>query len=92
MKARALVEMAVAGPLRTLRDLQAMPDDQLYTCADTSVAERHKIAVPFQCGCRQWVGGGLALLSFTLVATQQRQAVAHSIRPVITPTFARCTR
>lgn len=61
----ALVDALLeAGPLRTLRDLQAMPDDQLYRCHDASVAERHKIQVPFQCGCRQWMGAGVVRVEF----------------------------
>ena len=50
--------------LRTLRDLRAMPDDQLYLCSDSSVAERHKISVPFECGCRQWVSAGIVKIEF----------------------------
>ncbi len=50
--------------LRTLRDLRAMPDDQLYLCSDQHVAEKHQLTIPFKCGCRQWIGGGLVAVEF----------------------------
>ncbi len=49
---------------RTLRELQALPDNQLYLCHDQSVAQRHKLQVPFKCGCRLWVGGGVVRVEF----------------------------
>jgi hypothetical protein len=51
-------------PLRTLRDLQRMPDNQAYQCWDTTVAQRHDLKVPFQCGCRQWNGAGVVTIEF----------------------------
>lgn len=64
MTAATVVDALLEG-LRTLRDLQAMPDDQAYLCSDASIAERHKLSVPFKCGCRQWIGSGLVRVEFT---------------------------
>jgi hypothetical protein len=64
MNAARIVDALLEG-LRTLRDLQAMPDDQAYLCSDASVAERHGLSIPFKCGCRQWIGGGLVKVEFT---------------------------
>ncbi len=66
MDAAAIVYnlLEAPGQLRKLRDLQAQPDDQLYLCHDASVGERHKVRVPFECGCRQWVGAGMVKIEF----------------------------
>jgi len=50
--------------LRTLRQLQAMDDNQLYLCNDQSVDERHRLQIPFECGCRQWHSAGIVVIEF----------------------------
>lgn len=50
--------------LKLLRDLQALPEDQLYLCHDKEVADKHKLRCPFKCGCRTWRGGGVVSVDF----------------------------
>ena len=50
--------------MRRLKDLQAMPDEQKYLCTDRSVAERHQLKIPFECGCRLWLGLGIVRIEF----------------------------
>lgn len=66
MEPGQIVRILLEDPvrLRTLRDFRAMPDDQRYLCSDASVAERHHLKLPFECGCRIWVGGGSVQVEF----------------------------
>jgi hypothetical protein len=41
-----------------------MPDNQRYLCSDKSVAERHSLKIPFECGCRVWVASGIVKVDF----------------------------
>jgi len=50
--------------LLKLKDLQKFPDDQLYTCTNKEVSTRHKLNVPYKCGCRHWIGGGVVKIQF----------------------------
>lgn len=50
--------------LSTQRDLQKFPDTQLYLCTNKEVAARHKLNIPYECGCRQWVGSGVVKIDF----------------------------
>jgi hypothetical protein len=50
--------------MKTLKDLQAMPDEQRYLCTDASIAARHNLVVPFECGCRLWLGYGVVRVWF----------------------------
>ena len=50
--------------LRRLRDLQALPDDQVYLCHDKDTAAKYELPLPFRCGCRRWLGGGIVRVYF----------------------------
>jgi hypothetical protein len=50
--------------LRRLRDLRALPDDQTYLCHDKVTADKHGLPLPFRCGCRLWLGGGVVRVYF----------------------------
>ncbi len=66
MNAREIVSRLLdsAGSIRTLRDFRALPDNRLYLCHDSSVAHRHALPLPFECGSRQWMGGGVVRIEF----------------------------
>ncbi len=45
--------------MKTLRELQACPDDQAYLCNDTDTIAKYGLPGPFRCGQPSWKGDGL---------------------------------
>ena len=78
MNAIQVVSTLLEAPMRTLRDLRQQPADQVYLCSDASVAERHRLAVPFKCGCRQWISAGTVKIEF--YSNRDEYATGHRLQ------------
>ena len=48
------VESRPNKTMRTLRELQACPDDQAYLCNDTDTIAKYGLPGPFRCGQPSW--------------------------------------
>jgi hypothetical protein len=52
------------GNLRTLRDLQKYPDDQIFACVDPTLIKQWNLPNPFYCWHVYWKGGGIVSVEF----------------------------